>query len=334
MSDLKMLIDGMESRISSRMEEKIAAALSTRAEQPSPPSTAPSPVTVAATAAGVHEGSDLNRSDIHTTKPIHMTQHRQRVLTERAERVMSTAQGANKDILGAPTHFLSHMQALLDPHQPPTADADLDDDAYDGEHMSQVGMSGKMGGGGGGNNGKLGAGFHPDLFRTDTLDRPDVIRVLGNALSSASKQNTKFKSMDQMVEIFHAQVTLIQNERIDVVHRLTQWTKYERHVMRLLMDKGLDAASKYHFDLFSRMRAGEHDLWNDGYYNPQVMRDVDVAYPNKSFLSSSNNKKGKGGARPKANGIKFTGEPCKHHGPHSKHTTSECKDPESRSSRK
>lgn len=319
MSDIKALIDGLESRLSRRMDERLAEVQS---QQPEPLPT-PSSVTTAASTMRTTEES----KDHMTVKPVSMSQQRQRVLTERAERVMATAQSANKDILGAPTPFLAHMATLLDPHQPPTADADLDQDAYDGENMSEVG-------GGRAGQGKVGAGFHPDLFRTDTMGRPDVIRMLGTALSSASKTTTKFKSIDQMYEVFHAQVQLIRSEGTDVPHRLTQWMRYERHVLKLVMDKGLEAASKYHFDLFSRVRAGEHDLWLDGYYNPQVMRDVDVAYPSKSFQGS----KGKD-SRPSSNyksggSNKFSGEPCKHHGPNAKHTTSECKDPELKNSRK
>jgi len=179
--------------------------------------------------------------------------------------------------------------------------------------------------------------FHPDLFRTDTLDRPDALRVLATALSSANKSNTKFRTNEQMFDMFRAQAALIQRDGVDTVNRLTKWMQYERHVVRLLQDKGLDAASKYHFDLFAQMRNGDHDLWAQGYYNAQVMRDVDEAYPTVSRGYASKRAGGgaaKGGASNHRSSGKFTGEPCKHHGQHAKHTTSECKDPDLKSSRK
>ena len=112
--------------------------------------------------------------------------------------------------------------------------------------------------------------------------------------------------------------------------------QYERHVTRILQDKGLDAASKYHFDLFAKIRVGEHDLYVHGYYNAQVMRDVDEAHPTRPYASrrGGGGSTSKGGASSSRSSNKFTGEPCKHHGQHAKHTTSECNDPSLKSSRK
>lgn len=314
MHDLQSVLDALESRMSRQINERLGAGDRQR-------------LAVQVTEGDPTSDDDDERKDNDAVRPVRLSQARQRVLQERTDKVLGAAQTANKDVLGAGPEVMFNMSSLLDPTQL-ARDADTDSGILFGSNTSKVRM-GQQG------LGKLAGGFHPDLFRTDTYDRPDVIKVLGSALSSASKTTAKFKNIDHMIEMFAAQVQTVAADPDDGVKRLLQWIRYERHIFKLYIDKGLDAASKYHFDLFSRVRAGEHDLWSEGYYNAQVMRDVDVTYPNtRSSFRGEGSKKARSGGSSKSSGAKFTGEPCKHHGPHAKHTTSECKDPDAKTSRK
>ncbi len=345
----------MEERFNKRMDEKVAAAVAASSLHRSTPRRS---VEVTDDQSDDDNDNDERKQSQQHVPVIRHSQARQLSMHTRADKVMNSALGANKDVLGASQDVMFNMSSLLDPIQH-IHDSDVDYGlpmgSMIGDHLSKVRSSSREGEGIN-QHGKMGlgsmssargVGFHPDLFRADTFDRPDVLKALGTALSVTSKNITKFKDIKHMYEIFAGQVSIIASSTIHdpthITERLLSWIRYERHLFQIVTEKGLDAASKYHFDLFSLIRLGDHNLWSEGVFNAQVMRDVDHAYPNKSSSfrgasggdrGSDSGKKGRNGHSKSGGSSKFTGEPCKHHGQYAKHTTADCKDPKLQSSSK
>jgi hypothetical protein len=199
-------------------------------------------------------------------------------------------------------------------------------------------------------------GLHPDLFSPAYDESESVISLLSKSLSAGVKSKKKFANKTQLHEL------LIKGRKhameADGVTELlagsstAAWLEYESYLYRLVIEKGYEAADWYHRQLFERIQLGHHDLSKNGTSNSELIRELDRQWAwlpesqltSRKVGSSSNDRfrtrtsSGNGNNNNSRNGSSgagkqakqqaaFSGVPCKHHGPLSRHTTADCKDP-------
>ena len=196
------------------------------------------------------------------------------------------------------------------------------------------------------------AALHPDLF-SPMYDQADtVVSLLSKSLSAGVKSKKKFADKKQLADLLvKGREHAIEADGLTEVLRGTHtaaWLEYESYLYKLVIEKGWEAADWYHRQLFERISVGRHELLHDGPDSNELIRELDRQYawlPESALASRkagtssgdrfrSGKGNGGGGSNKSSGGSKaskplaaFTGVPCKHHGPNSRHTTADCKDP-------
>jgi hypothetical protein len=198
--------------------------------------------------------------------------------------VMSRAAEANATKLGLDKAELAKLNAMLEDDAAGASGDDAaagsGDDADYSNDKSQVNTN---------------TPFLTALMPSKFGEQQDVSDLLLASLQAKAKAHKKFASFEQMLLKLDQQLEQFITADKRYSSRIKAFQRYQRFLITLYTEKGLDGVNFYHWRLFDQIQEQTWSLTHDGSYNAQLMRDLDAMYATVTPIQSKK-KAGAGGS--------------------------------------
>ena len=263
------------------------AGASTSAPPPSPSSTPAHPSAFASTSMPASVNTNAPAAAAAAAKPA------------RSQTVLGGVRDANKATLGLGANDMQLLSELL------SHSANSDDDNADEHKVTS-------------------ASYLPSLYPMRVNETAPLADAIKSALIARSRSSRRFPSFDKLLDAFQEQfVACVTADSGMYGEQSRAWRAYERYIIRLFLQHGLDYAQDYHFALFERISNGTHSLLAHGYFNAELMHELSA-----TNASAASRKAAKAKARRTVTGAQAfrvgIDTPCSVHGSQSRHTTEQC----------